>query len=420
MVASRRVLLLALVLALLLSAAAFAAAAPAARALGTISGQLVSDATGAIVPGAEPQVFVLRWDAKQRMWTDYTNTLADGDTGRFILRGLAAGSWVLGVSDRRHGDWALQYWNGKTTREAADRISIVGSGVREVTVRLQPASHITGSVRSLSGVPLADVGVGASIWTGTRYTDATGTTTVADGTYDLKGLAAGTYTLEFLDQNGEYVMQYYDGIVDWRLATPIVVATGATVTGIDAVLMPPPAPGFVGLKSYTQTLTQVAGKSLPCARVKLTVDGRVRTRTASDLGAWKVDGLRLGQGSHEIAATASNLAGAGSARTATVVVDRGKPVVRTPRAASCRRGTIAVVPFRVRDALSPKVRVTVRIATLSGRTLRTYGPRRVPTGAGDLAFPCTLAKGTYRFSVYARDLAGNRQVKVASNLLRVR
>jgi hypothetical protein len=35
-------------------------------------------------------------------------------------------------------------------------------------------------------------------------------------------------------------------------------------------------------------------------------------------------------------------------------------------------------------------------------------------------FDCTLARGTYRFTVYATDLAGNTQAKAASNRLVVK
>lgn len=416
---SLRVLLFALLCALLLTAAVLAAAAPAAHASGTIAGQLVNDLTGEPVIGPEQTlIYAHYWDEKTKEWTGYESTHASG--GHFWLRGLAAGTWRLGVSDRRYGNWAAQFWDRQATAEAADPITITDGAFTYLTVRLQPASRITGTVRNTAGEPLAEVGVGASIWNGTRYRTVNGATSVADGTYDIKGLAAGTYTLEFLDEAGDYVMQYYDGILDWRLATPVVVPAGATVSGIDAVLTPPPAPSFSGLRRYTQALTQVAGKSLPGAKVRVKIDGRTCTRTASDLGAWKVGGLRLAQGRHEVAATASNLAGTGAERTKDVVVDRGRPAVSAARTASCRRGETAVLHFRVRDALSPKVRVTVRIATLSGRTVRTVGARMVQAGAVDLAFKCTLANGTYRFSVSARDLAGNRQIRVASNLLRVR
>lgn len=36
------------------------------------------------------------------------------------------------------------------------------------------------------------------------------------------------------------------------------------------------------------------------------------------------------------------------------------------------------------------------------------------------SFRCTPAKGTYRWYVYATDLAGNQQAKAASNSLRVK
>ena len=36
------------------------------------------------------------------------------------------------------------------------------------------------------------------------------------------------------------------------------------------------------------------------------------------------------------------------------------------------------------------------------------------------SFRCKLAKGTYRYSVYAKDAAGNSQSKVGSNKLAVK
>ena len=57
-----------------------------------------------------------------------------------------------------------------------------------------------------------------------------------------------------------------------------------------------------------------------------------------------------------------------------------------------------------------------------GREHRTPGgPAAQPVGKWrKLRFTCKLARGTYRFTVYATDAAGNRQAKTASNKLVVR
>ena len=104
-----------------------------------------------------------------------------------------------------------------------------------------------------------------------------------------------------------------------------------------------------------------------------------------------------------------------------VKIDTQGPRTIAPRAARVRRGRYVTLRYRVDDDLSPRARVTIRIATLDGRTIRTFrlGGKAVNVTFGK-RFRCDLAPRTYRFWVYARDLAGNRQTVAGRNRLVVR
>jgi hypothetical protein len=101
--------------------------------------------------------------------------------------------------------------------------------------------------------------------------------------------------------------------------------------------------------------------------------------------------------------------------------DASRPLCYAPRATSATRGGTAVLSYKVTDGYDRDACVTIRVRTAAGalkRTLRlglkTIGTRR------QASFACTLARGPYRFSVYATDVAGNAQARVGSNTLVVR
>ncbi len=91
--------------------------------------------------------------------------------------------------------------------------------------------------------------------------------------------------------------------------------------------------------------------------------------------------------------------------------------------AVARSGGPAALPFTVNDARpgSATARVTVVVKDKTGATVLSLscGTRtvNVPQRA---AFRCLLAKGAYRYYVYATDAAGNRQSRVGSAGLKVR
>ncbi len=105
----------------------------------------------------------------------------------------------------------------------------------------------------------------------------------------------------------------------------------------------------------------------------------------------------------------------------TVYLDTHGPTTVAPVVAHARAGKTALIRFKVKDALSPKASVTVRLRNRAGKLIRVIrlGERRTNRLLG-AKFACNLRRGTYRFTVLARDLAGNAQVKAGTNRLIVR
>ena len=106
--------------------------------------------------------------------------------------------------------------------------------------------------------------------------------------------------------------------------------------------------------------------------------------------------------------------------TITVHVDRVKPVPKALKAISVRRGRRFTFQLRVTDKWSPTCAVKIvikkgvhKVKTLQLGQLKTGATRRH-------VLRCTLRAGSYRWYVYATDLAGNGQSKVSSNKLTVK
>ena len=105
----------------------------------------------------------------------------------------------------------------------------------------------------------------------------------------------------------------------------------------------------------------------------------------------------------------------------TVCVDTEQPVTQALGTAVVTRGHEATLKMVVREHLSPKATVTVVIRNRKGQVVKTLALGRRTTNKTLVArFRCNLRRGTYRYSVRARDLAGNRQSKAGSALLLVR
>lgn len=163
-------------------------------------------------------------------------TTAKGGGYRAVA--LDPGKYLVGFfPDCGNGgsDYLPQWWPGFASHTRAHLVSVsFGTVQDDIGARLVVGGQITGVVRfqNRQGRPLRGICVfagSASSSNGPGYQASTR----ADGSYRLRGLAAGRYQISFgpgCDNNGNYLYQDYSRTVPVRL--------GRTVTGINAFLRP--------------------------------------------------------------------------------------------------------------------------------------------------------------------------------------
>ena len=156
-----------------------------------------------------------------------------------------------------------------------------------------------------------------------------------------------------------------------------------------------------------------------------------RTEYSLDGGGWTTvlgGGLKISaDGEHVLQYRSVDKAGdVEEAKIAWVKIDKVKPRTAAPKQATARRGAKATLRYRVTDAKpgSGKAVVVIKVKNPKGKLVKTLklGQRPVKNALQSTTFkvPKKWKRGTYRFFVYATDLAGNTQLKAASNKLLVR
>jgi M6 family metalloprotease-like protein len=145
-----------------------------------------------------------------------------------------------------------------------------------------------------------------------------------------------------------------------------------------------------------------------------------RTAYSVDYGAWIVgsgvvlpapSGSHAGDGVHVVRYRSEDYAGnLETSKRVTVRIDTQGPECRAPRPARAFRRGVAMLSYLVADRLSPRVGVVIRVRTRGGRLVKVLRAAHVTSGARHaMRFVCRLPRADYRFTVYAHDLAGNRQ-----------
>ena len=101
-------------------------------------------------------------------------------------------------------------------------------------------------------------------------------------------------------------------------------------------------------------------------------------------------------------------------------IDVTGPVTAALQNATARRGAFARLLYYVADELSAKATGVKIVVRRSGKTVKTFNLGTKQTGKKYAKFfRARLAKGTYRWSVFATDTAGNAQRMVGTKRLKV-
>ena len=193
---------------------------------GHITGTVTAEDTG--LPFETACAYV--WDGA---FGGYAETQADGS---YDVGGLAAGSYTVRFENcGSPGDYAPEYFDDAVSAAQATSVAVPAGGtVPEIDAVLSTGGHISGTVTSdETGLPLAGICVSA-------YTDDFGRgsgPTGPDGTYDIGGLPTSGHTVLFEDcGTDDYLAEYYDDVTDEGDAALVAVASGTTITNVDAGL----------------------------------------------------------------------------------------------------------------------------------------------------------------------------------------
>jgi hypothetical protein len=186
--------------------------------------------------------------------------------------------------------YAFQYYNNATTSSAATAVTVTaGQTTSAINASLTLAGQITGTVTNASGTGLANILVIVSDQNGNPINSAT---TASNGGYDVNGLAAGSYIVEFFDPSGIYAFQYFNNATTSAAATAVAVTAGQTTPAINASL--------ATAGQITGTVTNASGGDLGGIYVTAyQTDGSggwsyVNDTTTNATGSYNLGGLATG------------------------------------------------------------------------------------------------------------------------------
>jgi hypothetical protein len=153
--------------------------------------------------------------------------------GTYKVAGLRAGNYK--VAFRGYGSGALDQWylNGSSMDTATALPLTAGQDLTGINATLVKGASIAGKITAPAGVDLTMVNVSA---TAEGAANGSYGRVNPDGTYAVKGLAAGTYKVNFSNYNSGGLDEWYNNVQTQAEATPLTVTAGQDLTAIDATL----------------------------------------------------------------------------------------------------------------------------------------------------------------------------------------
>lgn len=259
---------------------------------GTIEGTATAAAGGA--PLAEVETCAVSVGA--------TTTRVCGETdasGEYELHSLPTGTYKVGFWGRgKSADYQPWYFQAKSSLVEATQIPVMaGAATTGIDATLAKGGRIEGSVVAavggvaLEGIPVCLFGAAA---TEPERCLVSG----EGGSFSFQGLPSGSYQVGFSLDAGEiggagpggtgdgFATQYYNGVVQRAQAASISLAAPAVVTGVNAALLPipapppfaPPPPIASPITAAAPTISEPQPKQATCRKPKhkKKVKGKVR------------------------------------------------------------------------------------------------------------------------------------------------
>lgn len=160
----------------------------------------------------------------------FATTLSDGS---YEITGLSSGSYRVQFSPPSGSSYAWEYFNNTQDYFSAMTVAVVsGATTPSINASLELGGTISGVVTGSDGAPLAGVSVSAGGAGGSGWA-----TTLLDGSYEITGLRAGSYQVQFIPPFGSsYSGEFYNNATNYLAATPVPVVAGETRSGVNASL----------------------------------------------------------------------------------------------------------------------------------------------------------------------------------------
>jgi protocatechuate 3,4-dioxygenase beta subunit len=205
--------------------------------------------------------------------------------GSYKVEGLPAGTYS--VQFFKQGSPFISQYLGASTSSPQGSLTVeAGAVLTGKDVTLIAGASIAGTVRDAAGNPIEGVSVNAN--SSPVSCSYCYTTTLADGSYQINGLPAASYRVQFSKYQSSYVSQYFGGTASYSAATLISVAAGSVLLGKDATL---PLGGSISGVVRDSAGQPISGVSVTPSSSSGSSSSSVST--ASD-GSYKVDGLGAG------------------------------------------------------------------------------------------------------------------------------
>lgn len=220
-----------------------------AAAPGRIHGSVTIAGAG---PAANIFVAALKWDPSLQRWVE-EDSARSGVDGTYNIGKLLPGTYVVRFYDPT-GSLATEFYVDAAGPAEAVPVVITEGREQLASAELGGAAHLTGKVTGSTGAGIGGAEVTAYVQEGAGWTPLQSVASGPDGSYDLGGLQADTYTLSFHDPATD-VTEFWNNRAALADAEPITIRSIGTTDGLNAQLATPapPAPAPTVTASETQT-----------------------------------------------------------------------------------------------------------------------------------------------------------------------